>query len=127
MKNDRTESRAGPLGYRSPLLDVSVQRDGASMLSVEVRGELDLATAPVLRNHLAPYSDLPKSNGHPQRVVYHLSDLSFMDATGLEALLGAIDGHSPSTITFREPSRQVRRVLELVGLESMIEDGSPDR
>lgn len=44
-----------------------------------------------------------------------------MDASGLRALLTAIDGQGPETITIRNPSSQVRRLLELVDLDSMIE------
>lgn len=121
MTNRQTGSRAGPYGYDFPSFEVSVRSDSATLM-VEVEGELDLATGPILKQHLQPYNGLPESNGSPQRIVYHLSDLHFMDATGLEALLTAIDGHGPHTITVREPSRQVRRVLELLGLDSMIED-----
>lgn len=122
MTNRPTGSRAGPFGYDFPSFEVSVRSDGASTLTVEVEGELDLATGPILKKHLEPYNGVPNGNRSPQRVVYHLSDLRFMDATGLEALLTAIEGHGPHTITVREPSSQVRRVLELVGLDSMIDD-----
>lgn len=111
---------AGPPGD-IPLLDVSVQSDGASTLFVEVRGELDLATGAILKRHLEPYGDRSTHDGVPRRVIYRLSDLHFMDATGLNALLTAVDGHGPSTIIVREPSAPVRRVLQLVGMESIIE------
>lgn len=121
MTNTHQATRAGPFGHESPPFDVSVRSGSASALVVEVRGELDLATGPILHQHLQPYRGLPTSNGRPRRIIYQLSDLRFMDATGLRALLTAIDGHSPQTITVREPSPPVRRVFELVGLKSMIE------
>lgn len=124
MTNRQPESRAGPFGSEFPPFDVSVRSDRASTLVVEVQGELDLATGPILHQHLEPYQGVPERDGAPQGIVYHLSDLRFMDATGLDALLTAIDGPGPHTITVREPSPQVRRVLELVGLDSMIEDGN---
>lgn len=122
MTHRQTQSTAGPPGYGFPPLHVSVQCKTASTLVISVGGELDLATGPVLHQHLEPYNGLPESDGHPQRIVYHLADLEFMDASGLAALLTAIDGHGPHTITVRKPSPLVRRVLELVDMGSMIED-----
>lgn len=122
MTNRQSGSRAGPSGFDLPPFEVSVRSDRASSLVVAVEGELDLATGPILQQHLEPYREVPERQGSLQRIVYHLSDLHFMDATGLEALLTAIDGHGPHSITVREPSRQVRRVLKLVGLDWMIED-----
>lgn len=122
MTNRHTESRAGPPGYDFLPFEVAVRSDSASTLVVEVRGELDLATGPILHRHLQPYNRPPNSDGHPRRIVYELSGLRFMDACGLTALLTAVDGHGSDTITVREPSSPVRRVLELVGLGSMIED-----
>lgn len=119
---EQPESRAGPPGYDFRPFDVSVRTDGAAHLVIEVEGELDLATGPILRQHLKPYQAVPERQDSLHRIVYHLSDLRFMDATGLQALLTAVDGHGPHTITFREPSPQVRRLLELVGLDWMIDD-----
>ena len=116
-----TESRAIPSGYDPPPFDVSVS-EGPSAWVIEVRGELDLATGPMLKQHLERYNDPSGNNGHPRRVIYLLPELKFMDASGLRALLTAVDGHGPETITIREPSLFVRRILELVGLDAMIEE-----
>jgi hypothetical protein len=75
----------------------------------------------MLKPHLEPYIDPSGNNGHPRRDIYLLPELKFMDASGLRALLTAVDGHGPETITIREPSSFGRRILELVGLDSMIE------
>ncbi|HEU4320162.1 MAG TPA: STAS domain-containing protein [Acidimicrobiia bacterium] len=117
-----SEPRAGPFGHDLPPLDVAVSSEDPSAWVVTVRGELDLATGPMLKQHLEPYRDPSGSNGHRRRVIYLLPDLEFIDASGLRALLAAVDGHDPATITIREPSSLVRRVLELVGLDAMIED-----
>ncbi len=114
-------SRAGPLGYEPPPLDVSVRSEDPSAFVIQVQGELDLFTGPMLKRHLEPYNDPSGNNGHPRRVVYLLPELGFMDASGLRALLTAVDGHGSETITIREPSSSVCRLLELVGLDSMIE------
>lgn len=121
MTDTDSQPRAGPSGYDFRLLDVSVRSEDPSALVIEVRGELDLATAPILKQHLEPYSGPSGNNGNRRSIVYLLSDLAFMDLTGLNALLGAVDGNRPDTITIQEPSRQVRRLLELVGMDAMIE------
>ncbi len=95
---------------------------GLSTWIVEVRGELDIATAPLLRQHLETYADPSGSGDHPPSIVYVLSELEFMDSTGLHCLLTAVDGLGPEKITVREPSSSVRRLLELVGMDSMIEE-----
>ncbi len=117
-----SESRAGSSGYHPPPFDVAVRSEESSAWVFEVRGELDLATGPMLKQHLEPYNDLSRNNGHPRKVVYLLPELGFMDASGLHALLTAVDGYDPETITIREPSSPVRRLLELAGLDSMIEE-----
>ena len=121
MTDINSESLAEPSGYDPPPLGVSVRNDGSSALVIEVRGELDLFTGPMLKQHLEPYNDPSVNNGHPRRIVYLLPDLEFMDARGLHHLLTAVDGHAEA-ITVREPSSRVRRLLEVVGLDSMIEE-----
>ena len=124
MTDTNLRPRAGPSGYLAPPLQVSVRSDGPSLWVIEVRGELDLLTGPMLKRHLEPYNDPSGHNGQLRRVVYLLPDLTFMDATGLRALLTAVDGQGPETITIREPSSAVRRLLELVDLASLIEEGT---
>ncbi len=77
-------------------------------------GELDMGTESRLSESLDPYT------GQYAAVVYELDSLSFIDAAGLRSLDTAPDADAP--ITIRDPSRQVRRLLDLVGRESMIDD-----
>jgi anti-sigma B factor antagonist len=103
----RTASTSSP-GLR-------VQRDdhhNAAVLSVH--GELDLATAPALREALLPVLE------HENRpVIVDLSEVPFMDSTGLQIL---VDTHQQLAsqkrrfaIVYRQPG-QVDRLLALVGL-----------
>lgn len=108
---------------RPPPFGVSVRNDAPSELVVEVRGELDLFTGPILQQHLESNSSSGSNNGHPRKVVYLLPELSFMDARGLHYLQSAAVGSVAGTIAVRDPSPSVRRLLEAVGLGSMIEDG----
>lgn len=116
-----SESRAGLSGFQPPPLHVVVRTEEPSAWVIDVRGELDLFTGPMLKQHLEVYNDPNGNNGYPLRIVYLLAQLGFMDASGLRALLTAVDGHGPDTITIREPSSGVRRLLELVDLDSIIE------
>ncbi|MEX1004495.1 MAG: STAS domain-containing protein [Acidimicrobiia bacterium] len=122
MTHRTTQATTAASGYASPPFAVSVTRAGPSTWFVEVQGELDIATGPILREHLEAHKTPSEANGHPLNVIYTLPELEFMDSTGLHTLLTAVDGLAPETITIREPSRQVRRLLELVGLDSMIEE-----
>ncbi len=94
-------------------LEVVVCIDGATAF-VEVSGELDMGTESRLRDGLDPYT------GQYAAVVYELDSLSFIDVAGLRCLDTAPD--IDALITIRDPSRQVRRLLDLAGRESMIDD-----
>ncbi len=122
MIGTSSASRAGPSSYHYPPLEVAVRAEEQSAWVIEVKGELDLYTGQMLKKQLESYNDASGNNGHPRRIVYLLPELRFMDASGLYALLDAVDGHGPETITIREPSSQVRRLLELVDLDSLIQN-----
>lgn len=116
-----SESRAAPSGYDPPPLVVAVSTEEPSSWVIDVRGELDLFTSPIVKQHLDLYKAESGDDWLPRRLVFSLPDLAFIDASGLRALLTAVDGHSVETITIREPSWVVRRLLDLVDLDSMIE------
>jgi anti-anti-sigma factor len=109
------------LGRGPPPIDVAFKTEAPSTWVIDVRGELDLLTGPILKQHLDDYNVESGGDDHPRRIVFSLPELGFIDASGLRALLNAGDGHSE--ITIRNPSAQVRRLLELVDLDSMIEPG----
>ena len=72
-------------------------------------GELDLTTAEEFADaavHLAATID-PGT-----RLVVDLADVTFMDSTGLRALL-RIHAHAKHALVLRSPRRPVRRVLNL--------------
>jgi anti-sigma B factor antagonist len=81
---------------------------------IGVHGEIDLGTAHVLREALLPV--LVDESGP---VVLDLSEVGFMDSTGVHVLVDTFEHLSqetrPLTIACREGS-QVHRVLGLVGL-----------
>lgn len=98
-------------------LEVVVNIDGATAF-VWLSGELDMGTEPMLREGLTPYM------GQYAAVVYELDRLSFIDVAGLRSLDTAPGIDAP--IKIRDPSRQVRRLLDLTGRESMIDNTPVD-
>ena len=81
---------------------------------VQVSGELDIASAPLLQDHLFALI----RDGH--RVVLELAGVEFMDSSGLEVLLSC-HGRAQQAgtgLVLRRPSRRVSRLLELTGLRS---------
>ena len=90
-------------GYRPPALRGRAENaDGAILL--RLTGELDLVSEPVLADALA------QGDGQPLRI--DLSELAFMDSTGLRALLGLQREHGD--VKLRGPLQPaVQRLLEL--------------
>ncbi len=87
-------------------------------LVVEVGGEVDMTSAPTLRDHLLGQIGL----GEPCLVV-DLSEVEFMDSTGLSALVvayrQAVELGSSLLIAGAKPA--VRRVLEITQLDMLLE------
>ena len=89
---------------------------------IEVRGELDLSTAPDLEAPL----DEAIADDHAS-VLLDLSDCEFIDSTGIALIVRAwqrVDGRSGNGgnggVVLCCHNEQVRRVLEVTGLESSI-------
>jgi anti-anti-sigma factor len=107
-------------------LDVSVRSEDRSAWMIEVRGELDLLTGQILEQRLKSHACSTGDGGHPGRIVYRLPQVEFIDVSGLDSLLAAADQHTAGSTTIRDPSPRVRRLLELVDLDSMIEEQTDD-
>lgn len=90
---------------------------------VHVNGEIDVATAGRLSDGVSPLVDTGPN------LVLDLTAVPFMDTVGLGALLAtrsAVLEHGGS-LTIRNPSRAVRRVLDVTGLAALlIESTNPD-
>jgi anti-anti-sigma factor len=98
-------------GYRT----VMTSQDGG--VRVRPEGELDLASAPELAHALSQALDAG------QRVLLDLSRITFIDSSGLNAILVAVrdSGAAPGSLRVSPvlPS-QVRRVFELAGVASLL-------
>jgi anti-anti-sigma factor len=83
-----------------------------------VHGELDIATAPELNRLLTRL----RARGHS--VTLDLAEVTFIDSTGLSALM---DAHFESErngweFAVRSPSAAVRRVVDLAGMGEVLGD-----
>ena len=98
-----------------PLAFALTVRPDRERLVVEPRGELDLATADVLRGALADALD----DGWAE-VVVDLRRLTFLDSQGVHALLDARATYeqSASRMTIVDGVPAVARVLEITGVRT---------
>jgi anti-sigma B factor antagonist len=97
------------------LLSLTFRRDDQNAI-VAVRGELDLATAPLLERALAELID----DRTCRSIVLDLHDLDFVGSAGLSVLLNA-QVHTRTAggdITLARPSTAVMRTLQITGLVS---------
>ena len=80
---------------------------------VRLLGELDMATAPQLRDELLRLA----TNGATQ-VTVDLSQLGFVDSTGLSVLITGLKRlrEKGGDLALRAPQPGTRRVLEITGL-----------
>jgi anti-sigma B factor antagonist len=101
-------------------------QDGRTWV-VTVRGELDIATVPLLLTVLSTVRDRL-----PPRVELDLSGVTFVDCYALDAI-AASRAELPAgrRLALRDPSRIVTRLLGLTGLDSAFEVAgaapAPDR
>jgi anti-sigma B factor antagonist len=105
----------------SPLAptDITVSRSAhAPGWTVSVRGEVDVATSPLLRRHLARLVD------DDQPIVIDVTEMTFIDSSGLGVLVEMLrcrrDGDR-SPMLLRGMQEPVRRVFEITGLTDLFE------
>jgi anti-anti-sigma factor len=89
--------------------------NGAAILRLS--GEIDLATAPSMVSQFQSLADQGLTD-----VIIDATDVTFIDSTGLNGLIeGKRIIHEKGSQIILVPSRQVRRVLELVFPEPLFE------
>jgi anti-sigma B factor antagonist len=84
---------------------------------VRLDGRLDLLTAPRVRDHLSD-----ALAGNQSRVIVDLADVSFIDSSGLGALIGALKAarQGGGDLRIARPSSQARLILELTSLDRVL-------
>ena len=96
---------------------ISLRPDRARVF---LRGELDLATAPLLHKQI---DDLVAGNGqHRSLVLIDLAELTFCDSSGLRALLETLDRcHRVGTnLRLTNVPADIHRIFELTGTTSVL-------
>ena len=90
----------------------------AGGVSVRVLGDVDVHTAARLGEQLGEFM-----GGNAQRIVVDLSGVPFCDSTGITVLVNAANRLHASgrQLVIRDPSTQVRRVLEVTGLTGVFQ------
>jgi anti-sigma B factor antagonist len=86
-------------------------------VTVAVSGEVDLATAPLLWASIEPVL-----GNRPGVLVLDVTDLRFIDSSGLSVIVRAyraMQGHG-GKIVVRMPSAAVRQVLDIAGLDRLV-------
>jgi anti-anti-sigma factor len=123
-------ARAAELSDLEPFA-VEVQRH-EHVTIVQLRGELDLATAETLRSTLdaaiaETLTAAPDGTERGARLVLDLRGLSFIDSAGLH-LLVALDQraqHDGFQLTLLAPAAPVDRAIRLCGLDRILPFGAP--
>jgi anti-anti-sigma factor len=101
-----------------PQFDCRVERsEGGAVCTL--RGELDLLTAPRLREEIRPLL----TGTDVRAITFDLVDLQFVDSSGIQALVDfRRELHARgATMAVVRPQRTVRMVLRMMGLEDVLE------
>ena len=95
----------------------SVDRD-ESTVTVALRGEVDVLTVDQVRVALTE-----ALAARPRDIVVDLAELTFIDSTGLGALIFGFQRARDAGVRYRlaHPSRTVRQILVLSGLLEVVE------
>ncbi|OIK10881.1 anti-sigma factor antagonist [Bacillus sp. MUM 13] len=98
-------------------INIDVQ-DNNSQVEVQVKGEIDAYTAPKLRESLFPLSEQNQIS-----LVIDLSEVSYMDSTGLGVFVGLFKSVKAHDGNFRliGLSERLRRLFDITGLADIID------
>ena len=92
-------------------------RSSTDAETVVVRGEIDMATAPRLRDVLNGLVD-----GGASRIVLDCRGLDFLDSSGIGVLIAVRKRlGDDGALTLESPQAHVRKVLELTGVSDHVE------
>ena len=116
MKNGPAQATDGDMSTPTrlddgppPALEILPLEGGSGLRLI---GELDMSTAPALSTRLAEIMV-----GRPETVLLDLSELTFIDSSGIHAIVNQVRGaNARAPIILASPTRQVARALQLVGL-----------
>jgi len=87
--------------------------DDSGSLHVKVEGELDMANVPAVETQIAAFLETA-----PQRAVFDMSGVTFMDSSGIAMLLRTAE--KVTVVEVHNPSSSVRLVLRATGLSDVL-------
>jgi anti-anti-sigma factor len=99
-------------GDRSADVAINTRSDAEGVPVVIVSGELDVSNVDLLKASVASVTA-----SRPERIIFDLRELRYIDSAGIAVLLAAA---SESAVRLRDPSPAVRRVVELTGLTDVL-------
>lgn len=103
---DKRESHHGAVGAAAVTFEVGVP-------VITLTGEIDVSNVDLLRATIEPAIETA-----PERVVFDLTGLEFMDSSGVALLLHAAT--RAGSVHLRRPSSIVRRIIEITGLTDVL-------
>jgi len=92
-------------------VDITFDADGTPI--VALTGEIDMSNVESLRRLIEPV--VARS---PERVIFDLAELTFMDSSGIALLLQV--SAKTGTVRIRQPSALVRRMIDATGLSDVL-------
>ena len=94
-----------------------IMSDDSLLISIE--GEIDHHTAKFIRDEI----DKAIYYYRPQNAIMDLSAITFMDSSGLGLIMGryALACELDASFVIYKPNKRVKKILELAGIERMIE------
>jgi len=100
-------------GDRAAEIEIEAHIDPTGTCVVTLVGELDTSNVASLVAAMASITQQP-----PQRLIFDLGDLRFVDSAGIAVLLNAAS--TSGSVQLRDPSPIVQRVLEITGLTGVL-------
>lgn len=101
------------VGNGSPTATVESTIDESRASIIRISGELDLASVPGIESEIQPALEAT-----PERVVFDLSGVTFMDSSGIAMLLRV--AKRVAEVEVRDPSAAVRLIIEATGLADVL-------
>jgi anti-anti-sigma factor len=106
------ELDAEPPAEPPTAVQIDTQVDPSGTQIVTLRGELDSSNATSLVTAVASITAQ-----RPQRLIFDLAGLSFMDSAGIAVLINTA---TKTSVSLRNPSPIIRRVLGATGLADVL-------
>jgi anti-anti-sigma factor len=94
-------------------VEIDTRLDPTGAQIVMLSGELDSSNAASLQERMAAITA-----DRPPRLIFDLASLGFMDSAGIAVLIGAAT--QLDSVSVRNPSPIIRRVIETTGLSSVL-------